>query len=58
MLAKDEEIGRGDGVEKSDLLGDRVCSGSQSMACSIGRKRQEVHLGVVTLEDKVASDKG
>ena len=38
-VAKDEEMGKGDGVGKLDLLGDRICSGNQSSACSVGKKR-------------------
>ena len=57
MLAIDEEMGKGDRVEKSDLFGDGVCSGNQRIACSVERE-WEVHPGVATLESKVAGDKG
>ena len=56
VLAKDREIGRGDRVGKSDLLRDGVCSRSQIILCSVEKKRQEIHLGVVTLEGKMADD--
>ena len=36
----DEEMGKGDRVEKLDLLGDRVCLGSQSLLCLVLSKRQ------------------
>ena len=51
------EIGKEDRVGKSEVLGDGVCSGYQRMACSVER-RQEVHLGVATLEGRVTGDEG
>ena len=47
-----EEIDRGDGVGKEELLGGGVCSGSQSSTCSAERG-QVVHPGVVMLEGRV-----
>ena len=38
MVTTDEKIGNGDGVENSDLLGDRVYSGYQRVACSVERR--------------------
>ena len=35
----DNEMGRGDGVGKSESLGDGVCSESQSSVHSVGEKR-------------------
>ena len=52
----EDEIGRGDRAGKSELLGDGVCLGSQSLACSMEKKRQEVHLEVVTFDDRVAGE--
>ena len=52
-----EEIDREDGVRKSGLLGGGVCSGSQSLACSVEKKRQEVHPRVVTMDGRVLGDK-
>ena len=49
-------MGKGDGAEKSKLLDNGVCSESQSSACSVGRKRQEIHPGVVTLDGSVVGD--
>ena len=57
MLATDEERGNEDRVGKSDLLGDRVCSENQRVACSV-EKRQEVHPGMVMLDSRVAEDEG
>ena len=37
--------------------GSGVCLGSQSSAHSVGKKRQEVHLGVAMLEGRVLEDK-
>ena len=51
-----EERDRGDGVGNSGLLGGGVCSGSQSLACSVGKKRREVHPGVVTLDGRVSGE--
>ena len=51
-----EEIDKGDGVGKVELLDGRVCSESHSSACLIRMKRGEVHPEVTTLEDKVAVD--
>ena len=50
-----KEIGKGDGVGKSELLDNGVYSRSQSLACSMER-RQEVHSGVVMLDDRVAGE--
>ena len=47
---------RGDGVGNSGPLGSGVCSGSQSLACSVGKKRQEVHPGVATLDGRVSEE--
>ena len=55
-VAKDEEMDKGDRVEKLDLLGDRVCSGSQSSTCSVGKKRQKVYPGVAMFDGRVAGD--
>ena len=43
-------------MEKSGLLGSGVCLKSQSSAHSVGKKRQEVHLGVAMLEGRVSGD--
>ena len=51
------EIGKGDRLEKSVLLGDEVALGNQRVTCSVERG-QEVHLSVAMLEGKVAGDKG
>ena len=53
-----EEIDRRDVVGKTELLDGGVCSRSHSLACSVKKKRQEVHLGVATLEGRVVGDKG
>ena len=45
VVITEEEMGRGDRAGKLRLLGNRVYSGSQSLVHSVGRKRQEVHLG-------------
>ena len=58
VVTMEEDMGKGDGVGKSDLLSEGVCLGYQSVACSVGRKRQKVHLGVVTFEGRVAGDGG
>ena len=52
-----EEMGKGDRVGKSELLGDRVCMENQSSACSVER-RQMVHPRVVMLEGDVVGDEG
>ena len=57
-VTTEEEMDRRDGVEKVELLDGGVCLGSHSLAHSVGEKRQEIHLGVATLEGKVAGDKG
>ena len=49
------ETGQGN---QSYVLDDGVCSRSQSLACSVGKKRQEVHPGVATLDGRVAGDEG
>ena len=51
-----EEIDKEDGVGKEELLDSGVCSGIQSLACFVERGRV-VHLGVVTLEERVLEDK-
>ena len=51
-----EKRDRGDSVGNSGLLGGGVCSGSQSLACSVGGRRWEVHPGVVILDGKVSRD--
>ena len=56
IIGGEEEIDKGDGVGKSGPLGGGVCSGSQSSACSVGKKRQEVHLGVATLDGRVLGE--
>ena len=56
-VATGEEMDKGDGVGKSGLLGSEVCSGSQSSAHSVGKKRREVHLGVVIMDGRVSRDK-
>ena len=55
-VATGEDMDRGDGVGKAELLGGGVYLGSQSSACSVGKKRQEVHLGVATMEGRVSGD--
>ena len=57
-MTSEDKMGKGDRVGKSKLLNDGVCLGSQSSAHSIGRKRQEVYLGVTTLESSVVEDEG
>ena len=52
-----EEMEKGDRVGKSDLLDDGVCAEYQRVACLV-EKRQEVHLGVVTLDGSVAGEEG
>ena len=39
VVITEEEMGRGDRAGKLRLLGNRVCSGSQSLVRSVGRKR-------------------
>ena len=51
-------MGSGDGIGKSDLLRDGVHSGSQSSVCSVGKKRQEVHLGVTMFDGSIAGEEG
>ena len=50
------EIDKGDGVGKLDPLGGGVCLGSQSLAHSVGKKRQEVYPRVATLDGRVSGD--
>ena len=57
-VTTDDEMCKGDRVEKSKLLGDGVCLVSQSSAHSVGRKRGEVHSGVVMLDGSIVEDKG
>ena len=57
-VATGEERDRGDRVGKAEPLGSGVCLGSQSLARSVGKKRQEVHSGVAMLDGRVAGDKG
>ena len=54
-VTTDKKIGKGDGVGKSEVLGDRVCSGYQRVVCSVER-RQEVHPGMTMFNGKVAGD--
>ena len=56
-VAMDEKMGKEDRVGELDLLGDRVCLGYQNMVYLVVN-RWEVHLGVATLEGKVAEDEG
>ena len=51
-----EEVNKGGGAGKSELLGEGVCLGSQSSARSVGKKRWEVHSGVATLDGRVLED--
>ena len=39
VVTIEDEIGRRDRVGKSELLEEEVCSGSQSLVCSVGKKR-------------------
>ena len=55
-VATREEIDRGGGVGTSGLLGSGVCSESQSLVCSVEKKRWEVHLEVVTIDRRVSGD--
>ena len=50
----EDEMDKEDRVEKSKLLGDGVYLGSQSSACSVQKKRQEVHPGVATFNGRVS----
>ena len=50
------EIDKEDGVGKAELLDGGVCSGCQSLAHSMGKKRWEVHPRVVTLDRRVLDD--
>ena len=47
-VTTEDEIGKGGRVGKSEWFGDGVCSGSQSLARSVERRR-EVDPGVATL---------
>ena len=58
VVTTGDERDKGDGVGKEKPLGSRVCSGSQSLACSVGKRRQVVHPGVATLDGRVVGDKG
>ena len=51
-----DEMDRGDGVGKEELLGGGVCLWSQSSAHSVEKKRWEVHLGVATTDGRVSGD--
>ena len=53
----EEEIDKRDGVGKAELPGDGVYSENHRLTCSVER-RQVVHLGVVTLDGRVAEDEG
>ena len=55
-VTTEEEMDKGDRVGKSGPLGGGVCSGSQSSARSMGKKRQEVHLGVATMDGRMSRD--
>ena len=55
-VTMEDKMDRGDGVGKVELLGGEVCLGSQSLACSVGERRWEVHLGVVTTDGRVSGD--
>ena len=52
-----EERDNRDGVGNSGPLGSGACSGSQSSVHSVGKKRWEVHPGVVTLDGRISGDK-
>ena len=54
-VTMEEEIGKGDREGKFDLLSKGVCSGYQSVVCSVERMR-EVHSGVVMFKGRVAGD--
>ena len=41
---------------KAEPLGGGVCSESHSLACSVGKRRREVHLEVATFDGRVAGD--
>ena len=51
-----EEKDSGDGVGNSGPLSSGVCSGSQSSAHSVGKKRQKVQPGVAMLDGRVSRD--
>ena len=51
-----DEMVRRDRVGNIEPLGGGVCSGSQSLTHSMGKKRQEVHPRVVTLDERVLGD--
>ena len=51
-----EEIDKGDRVGKVEPLGSGVCLGSQSSACSVRKRRLDVHLGVAMLDGRVSED--
>ena len=54
-VTTEEEIDRGDGVGKEEPLGGGVCSGCQSLICSVERE-QLAHLGVATLDGRVSGE--
>ena len=49
------EMDRGDGVGKEELLSGGVCSGCQSLTCSVERERV-AHPGVATLDGRVLGE--
>ena len=51
-----EDIDKGNRVGKEEPLGSRVYSDIQSLADSVGKKRQEVHLEMTILEGRVSRD--
>ena len=51
----EEEMDRGDRVGNEELLVGGVCSGIQSLACSVERE-WVVHPGVATVEGRVLGD--
>ena len=57
-VTTEEEIDREDKVGKVEPLGSRVYSESHSSACSVGKRRQEVHPGVVAFDRRVAGKEG
>ena len=57
VVTMGEEIDRGDGVGKVELLGGGVCSGNHKSVCSVERG-QVVHPGVVMFDWRVVEDKG
>ena len=51
-----EERDRRDRMGKAELLDSGACSESQSLACSVRKKRQEVHPGMGTLDGRVSEN--